>query len=228
MLMLTTSKIRNIGLAILGVLLIVGCKSTGSTFAELFEKQNNFDKYTDSYKGVIYDNDARDFTIEFDTNWKIYTQFVDFTEQQKKFAEYFSTERSEVLFIGLNEKMKMGVRCMAEVLSMPLDEYAKTVRKQNTDTKNKYKITFRTDTPVTFDNFAAQSFVYEAEVNSLNVFVFDAILFKNFANDYRLEFWTKKDNYESVKDIIQNIYKSITFEREDIDSDQTDDTAAET
>ena len=79
---------------------------------------------------------------------------------------------------------------------------------------------------MTFDNFGAQHFVYEAEVNPLNVFVFDAILFKNFANDYRLEFWTKKDNYEAVKDIMQNIYKSITFEREDIETDQTDDTAA--
>ena len=79
---------------------------------------------------------------------------------------------------------------------------------------------------MTFDKFAAVSFVYEAEVNPLNVFVFDAILFKNFANDYRLEFWTKKDNYEAVKDIMQNIYKSITFEREDISLDQTDDTAA--
>lgn len=114
---------------------------------------------------------------------------------------------------------------MAEVLSMPLDEYAKTVRKQNTDTKNKYKITFNTDKSVTFDNFEAVSFVYEAEVNPLNIFVFDAILFKNFANDYRLEFWTKKDNYDAVKDIMQNIYKSITFERTDIESDQTDDTA---
>jgi hypothetical protein len=224
--MLTTSKVRSVGFALFGVLLLFGCKSTGSTFADLLEKQKNFDKYADSYSGVIYDNDELDFTIEFDANWKIYTQFADFTEQQKKFAEYFSTERSEVLFIGQNEKMKMGVRCMAEVLSMPLDEYAKTVRKQNTDTKNKYKITFSIDTPVTFDNFGAQHFVYEAEVNPLNVFVFDAILFKNFANDYRLEFWTKKDNYEAVKDIMQNIYKSITFEREDIETDQTDDTAA--
>ena len=223
--MRTTSNIWNIGLVLFGLLLLCGCKSTGSTFADLLEKQKNFDKYSDSYSGVLYNNDELDFSIEFDANWKIHTQFADFTEQQKKFAEYFSTERSEVLFIGLNDKMKMGVRCMAEVLSMPLDEYAKTVRKQNTDTKNKYKITFNTDKSVTFDNFEAVSFVYEAEVNPLNVFVFDAILFKNFANDYRLEFWTKKDNYDAVKDIMQNIYKSITFERTDIESDQTDDTA---
>ncbi|MBR6062162.1 MAG: hypothetical protein IKP67_08820 [Spirochaetales bacterium] len=223
--MRTTSKILSVGLIILGLSLLCGCKSTGSTFADLLEKQKNFDKYSDSYSGVLYNNDELDFSIEFDANWKIHTQFADFTEQQKKFAEYFSTERSEVLFIGLNDKMKMGVRCMAEVLSMPLDEYAKTVRKQNTDTKNKYKITFSTDKSVTFDNFEAVSFVYEAEVNPLNIFVFDAILFKNFANDYRLEFWTKKDNYDAVKDIMQNIYKSITFERTDIESDQTDDTA---
>ena len=223
--MLTTSEILRVGVLLIGLSLLCGCKSTGSTFADLLEKQKNFDKYSDSYSGVLYNNDELDFSIEFDANWKIHTQFADFTEQQKKFAEYFSTERSEVLFIGLNDKMKMGVRCMAEVLSMPLDEYAKTVRKQNTDTKNKYKITFNTDKSVTFDNFEAVSFVYEAEVNPLNVFVFDAILFKNFANDYRLEFWTKKDNYDAVKDIMQNIYKSITFERTDIESDQTDDTA---
>ncbi|MBR6200747.1 MAG: hypothetical protein IKQ61_10875 [Spirochaetales bacterium] len=223
--MLTTSEILRVGVLLIGLSLLCGCKSTGSTLADLLEKQKNFDKYSDSYSGVLYNNDELDFSIEFDANWKIHTQFADFTEQQKKFAEYFSTERSEVLFIGLNDKMKMGVRCMAEVLSMPLDEYAKTVRKQNTDTKNKYKITFNTDKSVTFDNFEAVSFVYEAEVNPLNVFVFDAILFKNFANDYRLEFWTKKDNYDAVKDIMQNIYKSITFERTDIESDQTDDTA---
>jgi hypothetical protein len=223
--MLTTSEILRVGVLLIGLSLLCGCKSTGSTFADLLEKQKNFDKYSDSYSGVLYNNDELDFSIEFDANWKIHTQFADFTEQQKKFAEYFSTERSEVLFIGLNDKMKIGVRCMAEVLSMPLDEYAKTVRKQNTDTKNKYKITFNTDKSVTFDNFEAVSFVYEAEVNPLNVFVFDAILFKNFANDYRLEFWTKKDNYDAVKDIMQNIYKSITFERTDIESDQTDDTA---
>ena len=104
------------------------CKSTNDSFSNLLDKHKNFDKYQDNYEGYVYSNENLDFVIEFDSKWKIVTASKDFTEMQKKYADYVSTERSELLFIGQNESEGVCVRCLAEVLGMKLDDYVKNVK----------------------------------------------------------------------------------------------------
>ncbi len=210
-------------IAFFAVFALVSCKTTSSSLSELLDKHKDFDKYADSYENFVYYNDGLNFKIDFDGNWRITTSSIDFNEMQKKFAEYVLTERSELLFIGENDKNKLGVRCLAEVLGLPIEEYAKNVKSDNDDKNRKYKIKYLEEKKITFDKFEAFHIVYEAEINANNIFVFDSILFKNFNNNFRLEFWTSKANYDSQKEFILSVMRSINFDHDE----ELPETAAE-
>jgi hypothetical protein len=210
-----------IGIWLFALVALISCKTTNSSFSDLLDKYKDFDKYTDSYENFVYYNDGLDFRIDFDGNWRITTSSIDFNEMQKKYAEYVLSERSELLFIGQNEKNNLCVRCLAEVLGLSIDEYAKNVKSDNNDKNRKYKIKYLEEKKITFDKFEAFHVVYEVEINANNIFVFDSILFKNFNNNFRLEFWTSKANYESQKEFIQSIMRSINFDHDEVQPETT-------
>lgn len=211
------------GILLFFFLFIFSCKSN---IKSLVDKKVNYDKYEDSYANHEYTNKPLGIKILFDKEWVITTRFKDYSEGQKKFVEYFSTIDGEVLFIGYNDERKIGVKLTKESLSIKNQEYLDMIKKTNSEDINLYKISLSEPQDVVLKNLQTLNFSFETVINPKNVFIFDCFLFKNERDNFRLDFWTKKDNYDKSKEYIRSICESIDFpegEKVKIKDDNTSD-----
>ncbi len=185
---------------------------------------NNYDKYEDVYQKYKYINKKLNFTMEFDADWIIITQYQNFDDFQKKFARYFSTAYSELLFIGFNDKKDIGLRATVETLGLSNKKYAEKIKSANQMDSSNYKITILNDQKINLKNVQAYSLVFETAINPKNSFVFDSIIFRDHKNNFRIDMWTDKKNYDAVKDYIFSIYQTIDIIAANKTGDETDDT----
>ena len=204
------------------VFFITSCESSFDV-TKIIKKQRNYDRFQDGYSDFTYENSYIGFRIEFDGGWTILTQYSNFDGFQKNYAEIFYTELSEVLFIGYHSEKKIGVRATNERLSIPSEQYIKNVKQQNAGEISKYKIEFVEEKKIEFDKFEAINLIYNIAINHINVFIFDTIVFKNFENNLKLEFWVENSEYEENKEYFNQIFNSISFKNPEIIVDQTTD-----
>jgi hypothetical protein len=194
------------------LLLLASCKSDPKKIEKIIEEKIDFDKYDDYYKNFEYTNKKLGLKITFDSEWSVLTQFKDFESFQKKYVRYVTTEKSEVLFIGSNDKKKIGVRCYCETGGLSNENFLKNMKELNLKEVDTYKITVKKEEKVTLKNFEGINYVIQTKINKTNIFVFDTIVFKNNDFNYRLDFWCSSTNYDLYKDYIFNLYQQTDFD----------------
>jgi len=193
------------------LLLFLSVFSCKTDSANTSENEAIYDKYDDEFTNFEYNNKKLGIKIIFDKEWVITTQFKDFSENQKKYAKYFSSTNSEVLFIGYNDEKKIGVKLTNESLSLKNSEYFSKIKSTNSQDIYKYKTKFISENIIFLKNLQATNFLMETTFNPNNIFTFEGFLFKNEKDNFRLDFWTTKSNYESVKEYIKSICQTIDF-----------------
>ncbi|OHD13972.1 MAG: hypothetical protein A2086_10570 [Spirochaetes bacterium GWD1_27_9] len=205
--------------------IIFSCKSNNQKLNDLsfVEEKIEYDKYKDSYKDFTYENKSLGFTMSFDKDWVITTEFRNFDSDQKKYATYFATPTNEILFFGYNEEKKIGIRAIKEELGLANDDYFSKIKESNSSDVNNYGIRFPKSQKVVLKNIQGLNFVFETTINAKNVFVFDSIIFKNKNSNFRVDMWTKKSNYETVSSYIATLYQTIDFVITEIDSSKKTD-----
>lgn len=203
---------------------VLTCKSN---LAKLTEIEENYDKYQDQFNNFEYFNKKLHIKILFDRDWIIKTQFKDFSDNEKKFAKYFSSLESEVLFIGYNDSKKIGVKLVKENLGIKNSEYLDKIKSVNSQDTRDYKISFVSEKNINLRNLQTTNVVLEASLNSANNFTFDVFLFKNEKDNFRLDFWIKSSNYDSVKEYVKTICQTIDFPEGDkyVESESSDETS---
>ncbi len=193
--------------------LIFSCQSN-NTIEKISTDKNKFDKFEDTYSESRYYNKNLGLVIEFDSDWVIIYKYDNFNDFQKKYSQYFSTDIGEVLFIGFNEKKKIGVRCTCETLDLNNDKYYEKLKNENKTDAVNFKITYLSAMELILKNINSYQFVFETELNKNNIFTFDCLLFKNKKYNFNLDFWADKNIYSLEKDYILSIYNKIDFRLE--------------
>jgi len=204
---------------------LISCQSKNIIDEYSAKETLNYGKYVDSYDKYVYSNEIVAFSIEFDYNWEIKTDYDKFNSFEKKYADYITTDYGEVLFVGYNDLKKIGVRCVAENIDISNEQYLKDVKNNLSKETAAYKIEVVSEKKTDFKNYTALNFVYAAKISANNAFYFDSILFKNGKYNIKLDFWTNKNSYETNKEEILKIYDSLEFQNvyDDVTADQSDD-----
>jgi hypothetical protein len=201
---------KNIKFLLLFLLLLSSCKTTDNdSIKKVFSNKNNFDKFEDNFDKNKYINKTLKFSMDFDADWIIMTNYQNFDNLQKKFARYFSSEYSEVLFVGFNDKKKIGLRATVESLGLENTKYVEKLKLVNTADFTNYAIKILNDKEVTLTNIQAYSLIYEMTLNAKNIFTFDSIIFKNQNNNFRIDMWILKNDYENQKQYILSLFQTI-------------------
>ncbi len=192
------------------ILLTLSCKNNGNIDKFIIEK-NIHNKFVDSYSNNIYKNDSLKMTIEFNSLWKIIVSYDKLDEYQKKLFDYFNSSINEVLFVGYNESLKIGVRCIAEELGYSNNEYKTLIKENNAQEFGTYKVKFLKEEEIILQNISGINLVYRIEINIHNVFIYNTLLFKKDKLNLRLDFWCKDSKYEGNEKEILEIFNSIDF-----------------
>lgn len=169
------------------------------------------DIFRDTYEKNAYDNQVLKLLIPFDENWLIKYRYIHFDKFERDYADYFNTDKSEVLFIGYNETIKAGVRCTVAAEAMKNDKYFEKIKSQDYERVNKYKGNFTKNEAVYLENLEGYHTILDITINPQNKYIFDTMYFKSDIYNYRLDFWISKDSYEKEKDYFYKIYNSIVL-----------------
>jgi hypothetical protein len=202
---------KNLNLLFILIVFIISCKtnSTQKTIDKFILNKDDYNKFDDRYSKYKYINKSLNMTMDFDSEWIIITDYQNFDDFQKKFARYFSTAYSEVLFLGFNDKKNIGLRATVEILGLSNKDYVDKIKATNILDQNNYNITIINDKEINLKNIQAYSLIYEIKLNENNYFIFDTIIFKDNKNNFRIDIWVNKKNYEKQKDYIQSLFQTI-------------------
>lgn len=193
-------------------LLIICCKTKEEKTKQLEEIKKICNKYEDEYKNYKYINNKLGLTLDFSGDWVINTSYDDFDDFQKKYAEYFSSEFGEVLFVGFNKEKKLGVRCTCEELGLTNIKYLEIIKSITKNEITDYKITFFEEVEEeTFKNIIAATLLFETIINSNNIFIFNSTVFYKDGFNYKIDLWTKKENFEMEQNYMTSIINTIDF-----------------
>ena len=172
--------------------------------------QDKYDRFDDQYNNFKYINNSLRLTVEFDGDWLIIPKYSNFNDFQKMYSKYFSSDYSEVLFIGFNDVKKIGARCTCESLGLKDEEYYENLNFLFTKLKD-YKITVIENKEISLPNIKGIHLILETYLNDNNIFIFDSIIFSDKSYNFKFDMWTEKEEYENKKDYILNIFKTIDF-----------------
>lgn len=203
--------------------LCICCKTKAEKEKELNQTKKICNKYEDQYQDFKYINNKLGLTLEFNSDWIINTQYEDFDDFQKKYAKYFASELSEVLFVGYNNEKKIGIRGTCESLGLTNEEYFEVIKTTTEKEIKNYKIKFiEENDEAIFKNIKAFSTIFETTINPNNIFVFTSVLLNKNDINYKIDIWIKKDFYEIEKNYIYSVLDTIDFIS--IENIQTSDT----
>ena len=172
--------------------------------------QDKYDRFDDQYNNFKYINNSLRLTVEFDGDWLIIPKYSNFNDFQKMYSKYFSSDYSEVLFIGFNDVKKIGARCTCESLGLKDEEYYENLNFLFTKLKD-YKITVIENKEISLPNIKGIHLILETYLNDNNIFIFDSIIFSDKSYNFKFDMWTEKEEYENKKDYILNVFKTIDF-----------------
>lgn len=204
----------------------ISCKTKAEKTKELEQIKKICNKYEDEYTDYKYLNKKLGLTMEFNSDWVINTDYENFDDFQKKYAIYFSSDISEVLFVGYNNEKKIGIRCTCEELGLTNEKYFELIKISTKEEIQKYKIVFTEENEeAIFKNIKGLLAVFETTINSNNIFVFNTFIFSKDGFNYKIDIWIEKDLYEIEKSYINTVLDTIDFiSIENIPSpDTTDD-----
>ena len=162
----------------LTLFILLGCESRDEILNDIFEEENKYDRYEDVYENYKYKNKNLGLTLEFDENWIIIPEFENFDDLQKKYAKYFSSIKGEVLFVGYNDKRKIGIRCTCEKLGMDNSKYLEKIKSVAKSEINDYQIKFLTEEEINLKNTTGTNLILETTINKNNIFIFNSIFLK--------------------------------------------------
>ncbi len=192
--------------------LIIQCKTKEEKTKELDEIRRICNKYEDEYKDYKYINNKLGLTLEFNNDWVINANYDEFDDFQKKYAKYFSSEFGEVLFVGFNKEKKIGIRCTCEELGLTNIKYLEINKSLSKKEITDYKIQFLEEVEeATFKNITATTLLFETKINPNNSFIFDSLLFNKDSFNYKIDLWTRSENFEIVQDYINSLINTIDF-----------------
>lgn len=191
------------------LLTLVSCKGQGDILKSVEEMELNYDKYVDSYENYLYRNEVLKLEIGFDSLWSMKTLYRHFDKQEKRYAEFVAGEESELLFLGVNDEKKLGLRAVCERIALSPEEYFNEFKKQYSTIETEYNISYSTTEMVTLTNIEGYKAVYDVKINANNSFTYSTLIFKTKGFIVRLDFWTKKESYEEHEEYIENILKLI-------------------
>jgi hypothetical protein len=186
---------------------MISCKSDGL----ITNKTNKYEKYEDSYKNNVYTNHDIGLNIQFNKEWVIVQKYVYFDDFQKKFARFFYSDKSEVLFIGYDDNQKTGLRCTVENIDITNEQYLEKLKKLLKNDIETYNIAFIKEEEVVLKNIKGIHLIYESFLNSNNHFVFDSLIFKYQDYHFKMDFWLDNEEHPKQKEKIMDIYQSIKF-----------------
>lgn len=202
------------------------CKTKAEKTKELEEIRKICNKYQDEFKNFIYLNKKLGLKLEFNEDWIINTDYENFDDFQKKYARYFASELSEVLFVGFNNEKKIGIRATCEELGLTNEKYYEFIKKITSNEIQNYKINFiEENEEKIFKNIKALFTIFETTINPNNIFIFNSVIFNKDGFNYKIDIWINKELYEIEKNYIISIIDTIDFiSIENIQiSDTTDD-----
>lgn len=191
------------------LLTLTSCKGGGDILKSVEEGELNYDKYGDSYENYLYRNEVLKLEIGFDSLWSLKTLYRHFDKQEKMYADFVAGEESELLFIGVNDEKKLGVRAVCERIALTPEEYFTEFKKQYSTIETEYNITYSIGETVTLKNIEGYKAVYEVKINAKNSFTYSTLILKTQGFIIRLDFWTRKESYEEHEEYIENILKYI-------------------
>lgn len=200
-------------------LLILTCKDQGILEKLIIEKGIDIhNKFPDSYINNRYINNSLKMNINFNSLWKILISYDKLDEYQKKLFDYFNSSLSEALFIGYNDSLKLGVRCIVENIGYTNTEYRDIIKQNNAQEFSNYKVKFLKEEEIVLPNISGINLIYKIEINIHNVFIYNTLLFKKEKSNIRLDFWCKESKYEKCSNEISEIFNSIDFFSKNADS----------
>lgn len=196
------------------IVLLFSCSTFNMGIFEKQRDQKSFDKYKDVYKDYIYNNIILKFKLEFDSDWHIKNEYRHFDRFQKKYASFFISEESEVLFIGFNEDKKIGIKATAERTSLSPQEYFAQLRNLTGAVISQYKPSFNQIAELTLKNIGTFHAEYEISLQNI-VFKFRTIIFRKENHVIKIDIWSEKSKFESDSLYIDNILQSVDVLDED-------------
>lgn len=193
---------------ILFLILPFSCSTFSGSFVNRQRDLKNFDKYTDIIDEFIYYNISLKFKLEFDGDWHIKNEYKHFDRFQKKYASFFVSEESEVLFIGFNEVKKIGIKATAEKSTLSPKDYFEELRSVSGSVLMQYKPVFIKTDDLTLQNIGTYHAEYEVTLNNSS-FTFFTILFKKDNFIIKLDIWSDKEKFADNSVYIDTILQSI-------------------
>lgn len=192
-------------------MLILSCRSFDNSLNN--PNKIKYDKFNDKIIDSHYYNEALDLHIFFDSDWNLKIYYKYFDKFEKKYASLIGSEYGEVLFIGQNNRRKLGIRAVCETLGLSNIEYFESLKEQAKSQFNNYEIKFIQEENVTFTNYEGYHIIMEATISENNIFVYDSVIFKKGLNNIKIDIWSEKNNYDNNdnKNYIFNIYNSFDF-----------------
>lgn len=178
---------------------------------KLLEEKMKFDRFTDNFFDNVYTNEIIKFKMTFDQEWSIVAKSEQFNKLQKNYAEYFSSQYGEVLFIGHNDEKKMGIRATCETVNLTNEEYFNAISNSMADYFYKYNLKIEKNEDILLKNIKVKHIVIKARINQNNIFIFDTILFKINRYNVRIDVWLNEKEYENQKNYILSLYNSISI-----------------